>query len=153
MYIQNMKPVHSALHSHNVRENINNSTRNKLWYWITGNITERWILKWSRYENSTCIVILRKNVASYWLSEGYPDRHKNRAKCLMVMDLEEISTRQLEFANTDVFICIFGILWICMLLILLWKWMNDERNTQNLRKPCIWLMIIYRYLFLFDFYI
>lgn len=60
------------------------------------------------------------------------------------MDLEEISIRQLEFTNTDVFICIFGILWICMLLILLWEWMNDERNTQNLRKPCIWLMIIYQ---------
>ena len=36
-----MKPVNSALHSHKVRENINNSTRNKLWYWITGKHTER----------------------------------------------------------------------------------------------------------------
>ena len=41
MYIQNMKPVHSALYSRNVQENINNSTRNKLWYWITGKHTER----------------------------------------------------------------------------------------------------------------
>lgn len=41
MYIQNMKPVHSALYSRNVQDNINNSTRNKLWYWITGKHTER----------------------------------------------------------------------------------------------------------------
>ena len=144
MYIQNMKPVHSALYSRNVQENINNSTRNKLWYWITGKHTERWILEWSRYKNSTCIIILRKNVASHWLSDGNPDRYKNRSELSLAMDLEEIVIRQLEFANTDVFIYIFSILWVCMLLILLWKWINDERNTQNLRKLCIWLMIIYR---------